>query len=232
MTSIRFDGNGRDLAIEHLQDVEPILQWNHEARRDQLQLDPDRLAAVGAEVGAVGEEVVVQLMVVGGVGVAHDDGHGAGVSLAGEEAVVDAVVVAGERQPLGVTGEALVDVDHGHALGHAERLEHTGVHLAHGADGLAAQHDLGLAAGVQTGHGVHGGAQLGAAGAQVLLLRSALLEPLEGRLGCETLRGEQLHHLFARGLKVTSRDVANLVRAALDEHPMVTPSIVEAVVRE
>ena len=30
-----FDGNGRDLAIEHLQDVEPILQWNHEARRDQ-----------------------------------------------------------------------------------------------------------------------------------------------------------------------------------------------------
>ena len=30
-----FDGNGRALAIEHLQDVEPILQWNHEARRDQ-----------------------------------------------------------------------------------------------------------------------------------------------------------------------------------------------------
>ena len=30
-----FDGNGRDLAIEHVQDVEPILQWNHEARRDE-----------------------------------------------------------------------------------------------------------------------------------------------------------------------------------------------------
>ena len=30
-----FDRNGRDLAIEHVQDVEPILQWNHEARRDE-----------------------------------------------------------------------------------------------------------------------------------------------------------------------------------------------------
>jgi len=30
-----FDRNGRDLAIEHLQDVAPILAWNKEARRDE-----------------------------------------------------------------------------------------------------------------------------------------------------------------------------------------------------
>ncbi|WP_298279511.1 hypothetical protein [uncultured Bradyrhizobium sp.] len=30
-----FDSNGRDLTIEQVQDVEPILQWNHEARRDE-----------------------------------------------------------------------------------------------------------------------------------------------------------------------------------------------------
>ena len=29
------DSNGRDLAIEQVQDVEPILQWNREARRDE-----------------------------------------------------------------------------------------------------------------------------------------------------------------------------------------------------
>jgi hypothetical protein len=30
-----LDSNGRDLAIEHVQDVEPILEWNREARRDE-----------------------------------------------------------------------------------------------------------------------------------------------------------------------------------------------------
>jgi hypothetical protein len=30
-----LDSNGRDLAIEHVQDVEPILQWNREARREE-----------------------------------------------------------------------------------------------------------------------------------------------------------------------------------------------------
>ena len=30
-----LDSNGRDLAIEHVQDVEPILQWNREVRREE-----------------------------------------------------------------------------------------------------------------------------------------------------------------------------------------------------
>jgi hypothetical protein len=34
-----FDSNGRDLAIEHVQDVAPILAWNREARRDESQGD-------------------------------------------------------------------------------------------------------------------------------------------------------------------------------------------------
>ena len=29
-----LDGNGRDIAIEHVQDVEPILEWNKQSRRD------------------------------------------------------------------------------------------------------------------------------------------------------------------------------------------------------
>jgi hypothetical protein len=29
-----LDSNGRDLAIEQIQDVEPVLRWNHEARRE------------------------------------------------------------------------------------------------------------------------------------------------------------------------------------------------------
>lgn len=34
-----FDANGSDLAIEHVQDVEPILDWNKEARRDEQRSD-------------------------------------------------------------------------------------------------------------------------------------------------------------------------------------------------
>lgn len=30
-----FDSNGRELAIEHVQDVAPILEWNKQARRDE-----------------------------------------------------------------------------------------------------------------------------------------------------------------------------------------------------
>lgn len=30
-----LDSNGEDLAIEHIQDVEPILKWNRESRRDE-----------------------------------------------------------------------------------------------------------------------------------------------------------------------------------------------------
>jgi hypothetical protein len=31
----RLDSNGKDLAIEHVQDVEPILRWNKQARCDE-----------------------------------------------------------------------------------------------------------------------------------------------------------------------------------------------------
>jgi hypothetical protein len=40
-----FDSNGRDLAIEHAQDVEPILDWNREARRDEQRSDWGRHVA-------------------------------------------------------------------------------------------------------------------------------------------------------------------------------------------
>jgi hypothetical protein len=40
-----FDPNGRDLAIEHVQDVEPILHWNHQARRDEQHSDWGRHVA-------------------------------------------------------------------------------------------------------------------------------------------------------------------------------------------
>ncbi|MEH2501241.1 hypothetical protein V1290_000052 [Bradyrhizobium sp. AZCC 1578] len=44
---VRFhlDSNGQDLAIEHRQDVEPILEWNKEARRDEQQSDWGRHVA-------------------------------------------------------------------------------------------------------------------------------------------------------------------------------------------
>jgi hypothetical protein len=40
-----LDNNGRDLAIEHLQDVEPILEWNKQARRDEQDGDWGRHVA-------------------------------------------------------------------------------------------------------------------------------------------------------------------------------------------
>ena len=40
-----FDSNGRDLAIEHIQDVEPILHWNSEARRDEQRSEWGRHVA-------------------------------------------------------------------------------------------------------------------------------------------------------------------------------------------
>jgi len=40
-----FDSNGQDLAIEHVQDVEPILNWNKEARRDEQKSDFGRHVA-------------------------------------------------------------------------------------------------------------------------------------------------------------------------------------------
>jgi hypothetical protein len=44
---VRFhlDANGRDMAIEHVQDVEPILEWNKAARRDQQRSDWGRHVA-------------------------------------------------------------------------------------------------------------------------------------------------------------------------------------------
>ena len=38
-TRLHLDTSGKDLAIEHIQDVEPILRWNKEARRDEQQSD-------------------------------------------------------------------------------------------------------------------------------------------------------------------------------------------------
>lgn len=40
-----LDSNGRDLAIEHIQDVEPVLRWNREARRDDQPSDWGRHVA-------------------------------------------------------------------------------------------------------------------------------------------------------------------------------------------
>jgi hypothetical protein len=44
---VRFhlDANGRDMAIEHVQDVEPILEWNKEARREEQRSDWGRHVA-------------------------------------------------------------------------------------------------------------------------------------------------------------------------------------------
>jgi hypothetical protein len=42
---IHLDSNGQDLTIEHLQDVEPILDWNREARREEQHSDWGRHVA-------------------------------------------------------------------------------------------------------------------------------------------------------------------------------------------
>lgn len=44
-TRIHLDSNGKDLAIEHCQDVEPILNWNRDARRDNQRSDWGRHVA-------------------------------------------------------------------------------------------------------------------------------------------------------------------------------------------
>jgi hypothetical protein len=40
-----LDSNGKDLAIEHVQDVEPILQWNSRARCDEQRSEWGRHVA-------------------------------------------------------------------------------------------------------------------------------------------------------------------------------------------
>ena len=40
-----LDSNGDDLAIEHIQDVEPILQWNRQARCEEQRSDWGRHVA-------------------------------------------------------------------------------------------------------------------------------------------------------------------------------------------
>lgn len=40
-----LDSNGQDLAVEHVQDVEPILRWNKEARRDEQRSEWGRHVA-------------------------------------------------------------------------------------------------------------------------------------------------------------------------------------------
>jgi len=40
-----LDSNGRDLAIEHIQDVEPVLRWNREARCKEQASDWGRHVA-------------------------------------------------------------------------------------------------------------------------------------------------------------------------------------------
>lgn len=44
-TRIHLDTNGKDLAVEHVQDVEDILNWNKEARRDEQKSDWGRHVA-------------------------------------------------------------------------------------------------------------------------------------------------------------------------------------------
>jgi hypothetical protein len=40
-----LDSNGRDLTIEQVQDVEPVLHWNHESRREEQHGDWGRHVA-------------------------------------------------------------------------------------------------------------------------------------------------------------------------------------------
>jgi hypothetical protein len=45
LAKIHLDSNGQDLTIEHIQDVEPILDWNREARREEQHSDWGRHVA-------------------------------------------------------------------------------------------------------------------------------------------------------------------------------------------
>lgn len=42
---VHLDSNGQDLAIEHIQDVEPILEWNKAARAEDQKSDWGRHVA-------------------------------------------------------------------------------------------------------------------------------------------------------------------------------------------
>ncbi len=42
---ILLDSNGQDMAVRHVQDVEPILEWNKEARREEQHSDWGRHVA-------------------------------------------------------------------------------------------------------------------------------------------------------------------------------------------
>lgn len=42
---IHKDSNGRDMAVEHIQDVEPILEWNQRARSEEQHSDWGRHVA-------------------------------------------------------------------------------------------------------------------------------------------------------------------------------------------
>jgi hypothetical protein len=44
-TRIHLDSNGQDLTVQHTQDVEPILDWNKESRRDTQSGDWGRHVA-------------------------------------------------------------------------------------------------------------------------------------------------------------------------------------------
>ena len=47
-----LDSNGRELAIEHVQDVAPILEWNRRARQEEARIKrlsrPAKLALVAS----------------------------------------------------------------------------------------------------------------------------------------------------------------------------------------
>jgi len=45
LARIHIDSNGRDLTVQHTQDVEPILEWNKEARREEQHSDWGRHVA-------------------------------------------------------------------------------------------------------------------------------------------------------------------------------------------
>jgi hypothetical protein len=44
-TRVLLDGNGRDLTIQHVQDVEPILEWNQASRSEEQHGDWGRHVA-------------------------------------------------------------------------------------------------------------------------------------------------------------------------------------------
>lgn len=53
-TRFHLDSNGKDLAIEHHQDCEAIIEWNKEARRDEQRSD------WGRHIGRIPNVIYVQ----------------------------------------------------------------------------------------------------------------------------------------------------------------------------